>query len=182
MLTRTTGASILVSFPSSTTNWPFSCMADEFESAPAESAGPNAVAVGWGGAADDEDPWAAFEDPAPPPVPIPVTELTSPPEPATTPASRAAPARTLAAQVAQPSRVGARRPSPSPYVTPLASPALSERATSPVGSPASVPSTAGMSKEEKAAEMARRKEERKQVCLAFAFFSISQLVLTLFGW
>jgi SCY1-like protein 1 len=150
-------------------------MADEFESAPAESAGPNAVALAWGGAADDEDPWAAFEDPTPPPVPIPVTELTSPPEPATTPASFATHARTLAAQVAQPSRVGARRPSPSPYVTPLASPAPSERATSPVGSPASMLSTAGMTKEEKAVEMARRKEERKQVRLTFAFFSVRTL-------
>jgi SCY1-like protein 1 len=148
-------------------------VADEFESAPAEPAGPNAVAVGWGGAVDD--PWAAFEDPAPPPVPIPVTELTSPPEPATTPASLAPPVRTLAAQVAQPSRVGARRFSPSPHVTPLASPAPSERAMSPVSSPASVPSTAGMTKEEKVAEMARRKEERKLVRLAFAFFSVRTL-------
>jgi hypothetical protein len=41
---------------------------------------------------------------------------------------------------------------------------------SPVGSPASVLSTAGMTKEEKAAEMARRKEERKQVRLAFSLF------------
>ena len=150
-------------------------MTDEFESAPADLAGPNAVAVGWGGATDDEDPWAAFEDPAPPPVPIPVTELTSPPKPATTPAFLPAPAQTLAAQVVRHSRGGARRLSPSPYVAPLVSPAPSERATSPVGSPASVPSTAGMTKEEKAAEMARRKEERRQVRLSFAFFSVHTL-------
>ncbi|KAI0273944.1 hypothetical protein BGY98DRAFT_105915 [Russula aff. rugulosa BPL654] len=123
---------------------------NEFESAPAESGGINAVGVGWHGASDDEDPWAAFEDPAPPPVPIPVTELTSPPVPATPSTPAVTPARTLSIQAARPSRVA------------LASPAASERATSPVASPVSVPSTAGMTKEEKAAEMARRKEERKQ--------------------
>lgn len=69
----------------------------------------------------------------------------------------------LSAQVARPSRVAALSPSPSPRGTPLASPAASERATSPVFSPASTPSTVGMTKEEKVAEMARRKEERKQV-------------------
>jgi SCY1-like protein 1 len=137
--------------------------ADEFESAPAESGGTDAVRVGWHGPSDDEDPWAAFEDPTPPPVPIPVTELTSPPVPATPSASIVTPARTLSAQAARPSRVTALTPSPSPRGTPLASPAVSERATSPVVSPASAPSTAGMTKEEKAAEMARRKEERKQV-------------------
>lgn len=137
--------------------------ADEFESAPAEFGGANAVGVGWHGTSDDEDPWAAFEDPSPPPVPIPVTELTSPPVPATPPASVVTPARTLSAQAARPSRVAALSPSQSPRGTPLASPAASERATSPVASPASSPSTAGMTKEEKAAEMARRKEERKQV-------------------
>lgn len=145
---------------------------DEFESAPAESAGPNAVGVGWGGAADDEDPWAAFEDLAPPPVPIPVTELTSPPESSPALASSAsvvAPARPLVASAARTSRVGALSSSSSPLATPLASPAPSERAMSPVASPASVPSTAGMTKEEKAAEMARRKEERKQVRLIFFF-------------
>jgi SCY1-like protein 1 len=122
--------------------------------------------MGWGGVADDEDPWAAFEDPAPPPVPIPVTELTSPSVPTFPSASAASPARTLGTQVARPSRVAALSPSPSPRATPLTPPAPSERATSPVASPASVLSTAGMTKEEKAAEMARRKEERKQVCLA----------------
>jgi hypothetical protein len=45
----------------------------------------------------------------------------------------------------------------------------SERATSLVASPRSVPSTAGTTKEEKVAKMARRKEERKQVCLVFSF-------------
>ena len=128
---------------------------DEFESAPAESGGINAVGVGWHGASDDEDPWAAFEDPAPPPVPIPVTELTSPPVPAAPSTPAVTPARTLSIQAARPSRVA------------LASPAASERATSPVASPVSVPSTAGMTKEEKAAEMARRKEERKQVGCRF---------------
>jgi SCY1-like protein 1 len=137
--------------------------ADEFESAPAESGGTNAVGVGWHGASYDEDPWAAFEDPAPPRVPISVTELTSPPVPATPSASVVTPARTLSAQAARPSRVAALSPSPSPRRTPLASPATSECATSPVVSPASAPSTVGMTKEEKAAEMARRKEERKQV-------------------
>ncbi|KAH9993174.1 hypothetical protein BJV77DRAFT_1067320 [Russula vinacea] len=136
--------------------------AHEFESAPAESSGVNAVGMSWRGASDDEDPWAAFEDPAPPPVSIPVTELTSPPVPATPPASVVTPARTLATQVVRPSRIAALSPSPSPRGTPLASPATYERATSPVASPASVSSSAGMTKEEKAAEMARRKEERKQ--------------------
>jgi SCY1-like protein 1 len=67
-------------------------------------------------------------------------------------------------------------------MSPLASPAPSERAMSPVGSSSPAPvlssSTAGVTKEEKAAEMARRKEERKQVrCLAFValFFSLSFL-------
>jgi hypothetical protein len=140
--------------------------ADEFESAPAESGGTNAVGLGWHGASDDEDPWAAFEDPTPPPVPIPVRELTSP-VPATPSASVVTPARTLSAQAARPSRTAAFSPSPSARGTPLASPAASERATSPVVSPASAPSTSGMTKEEKAAEMARRKEERKQVSSPF---------------
>ncbi|KAI0291130.1 hypothetical protein BC826DRAFT_1023864 [Russula brevipes] len=135
---------------------------NEFESAPAELDGSNAVRVGWGGVADDEDPWAAFEDPPPPPVPIPVTELTSPSVPTFPSASAASPARTLGTQVARPSRVAALSPSPSPRATPLTPPAPSERATSPVASPASVLSTAGMTKEEKAAQMTRRKEERKQ--------------------
>jgi hypothetical protein len=138
--------------------------ADEFESAPVASGGTNAVGIGWHGALDDEDPWAAFEDPAPRPVPIPVTELTSPPIPATLSTLVVSPARMHSTQAARPSRVVALSPSPSPRGTPLASPAASERATSPVASPASVQSTAGMTKEEKAAEMARRKEERKQVC------------------
>jgi len=130
---------------------------NEFESAPAESGNFNALEIGRSGATDDEDPWAAFEDPAPTPVPIPVTELTSPPVPSP-PTSVAAPVRTLAAQAAHSPRVSSLSASSSPR----ASHALSERAISPVASPASVPSTAGMTKEEKAAEMARRKEERKQ--------------------
>ena len=171
---RTTGVCVRLCFQSYRLLIAFIC-ADEFESAPAESAGPNAVGVGWGGAADDEDPWAAFEDPTPPPVPIPVTELTSPPEPIPAPTSKsvASPARTLTASAARSSRVGVLSPSPSPRATPLASPAPSERATSPVTSPASVPSTAGMTKEEKVAEMARRKEERKQVRLVSLLYSHS---------
>ena len=170
MPTRTTGVCVRLCFQNHCLFIAFT-RADEFESAPAESAGPNAVGMGWGGAADDEDPWAAFEDPAPPPVPIPVTELTSPSEspPAPASASVAAPARTLTTGSARTARVGALSPSPSPRVTPLASPAPSERAMSPVASPPSVPSTAGMTKEEKAAEMARRKEERKQVRLVLSF-------------
>jgi hypothetical protein len=49
-----------------------------------------------------------------------------------------------------------------------------ERGTSPVpvASPATVTgTTAGMTKEEKAAEMARKKEERKQVRLTLSFFA-----------
>ena len=42
--------------------------ADAFNSMPVESSGPNAVAVGWIDTPGDEDPWGAFEDPAPPPV------------------------------------------------------------------------------------------------------------------
>ncbi|KAH9963766.1 hypothetical protein BC827DRAFT_87758 [Russula dissimulans] len=130
---------------------------NEFESAPAESGDSNALGMGRSGVADDEDPWAAFEDPAPPPVPIPVTELTSPPVPSP-PTSVVAPVRTLAAQAAHSPRVSSHSPSSSPRL----SHAPSERAKSLVASPPSVPSTAGMTKEEKAAEMARRKEERKQ--------------------
>jgi hypothetical protein len=139
---------------------PFIIRTDEFESAPAELGDSNAIRLGHSGVADDEDPWAAFEDPAPPPVPIPVTELTSPPVPSP-PALVVAPIRTLGTQAAQPPRVAVLSPSSSPRV----SHSPSERTTSPVASPASVPSTAGMTKEEKAAEMARRKEERKQVRL-----------------
>lgn len=162
-LTRMIGVSVYISQDTTITNLSIYSPADEFESAPAESGGTNAVGVGWHSASDDEDPWAAFEDPSPPPVPIPVTELTSPPVPATPLASVVTPARTLSAQAARPSRVAALSPSPSPRGTPLASPAASERATSPVPPPTSTPSTAGMTKEEKVAEMARRKEERKQV-------------------
>ncbi|KAI9510088.1 armadillo-type protein [Russula earlei] len=115
-----------------------------FESATTEFGDSNLIGMGRGSVPDDEDPWAAFEDPAPPPVPIPVTELTSLPIPPS------APARGLATQGARLPRLAAQSPSPSPL------------ATSPVASPASVPSTAGMTKEEKAAEMARRKDERKQ--------------------
>jgi SCY1-like protein 1 len=123
--------------------------ADVFESAP----GPNAVGAGWGGTADDdEDPWGAFEDPALPPVPIPVTELTA-----------NTPTRTPIAT--RPARIAALSPSSSPRATPLASPAPSESAALPNALSPSPPvsSKAGMTKEEKAAEMARRKEERKQV-------------------
>ncbi|KAH8997699.1 armadillo-type protein [Lactarius hatsudake] len=121
-----------------------------FESAPTQSGG------GWGGTADDEDPWGAFEEPPPPAVPIPVTELTSPAM-----ASMVTPARMHSTPVARPARVAALSPSPSPRSTPLASPAPSEGAALPTAlSP--VPSKVGMTKEEKAAEMARRKEERKQ--------------------
>jgi len=138
---------------------------NEFESSPAESAGPNAVGMGWGGTGDDEDPWGALDEPAPPPVPIPVTELTSPPEPVRTSASATAPSRTRPADAARPSRIRALSPSASQRITPLGSPMPSERGTSPVpvASPATVTgTTAGMTKEEKAAEMVRRKEERKQ--------------------
>ncbi|KAI0246389.1 hypothetical protein BJV78DRAFT_1286464 [Lactifluus subvellereus] len=54
---------------------------------------PNAVSVGWGDAPDDEDPWGAFEDPTPPPVPILVAELTSPLPPAGRPLALTASAR-----------------------------------------------------------------------------------------
>jgi hypothetical protein len=156
---RTTGARIRV-FPKALSQLisPFIIRTDEFESAPAESGDSNALGMGRSGVADDEDPWAAFEDPAPPPVPIPVTELTSPPVPSP-PTSVVAPVRTLAAQAAHSPRVSSHSPSSSPRL----SHAPSERAKSLVASPPSVPSTAGMTKEEKAAEMARRKEERKQV-------------------
>ncbi|KAH9044179.1 armadillo-type protein [Lactarius hengduanensis] len=125
-----------------------------FESAPAPSGG------GWGGTADDEDPWGAFEEPPPPPVPIPVTELTSPAM-----ASTVTPARTHSTQAPRPARVAALSPSPSPRSTPLASPAPNEGAALPTALSPVLPSKVGMTKEEKAAEMARRKEERKQVRL-----------------
>src|SRR6266404_4695739 len=142
--------------------------ADEFESGPPESGSTNAVGLGWA-ASDDEDPWGAFEDPAPPPVPIPVTELTSPAPTMATPARMHA---------ARPARVAALSPSPSaasPRTIPSASPVPSEStvALSTASSPAQAQaqSRVGMTKEEKAAEMARRKEERKQVRLFhFHFF------------
>jgi len=171
MMTGTTGARISVS---SKVTLLTLTSADEFESAPAESAGPNAVGMGWGGTGDDEDPWGALDEPAPPPVPIPVTELTSPPEPVRTSASAAAPSRTRPADAARPSRIRALSPSASPRITPLGSPVPNERGTSPVpvASPATVTgTTAGMTKEEKAAEMARKKEERKQVRLTLSFFA-----------
>jgi hypothetical protein len=43
--------------------------ADGFGNAPADSSGPNAVAVGWGDTLDDEDPWGTFGDPTRPPIP-----------------------------------------------------------------------------------------------------------------
>ena len=132
---------------------------DAFESAPT----PNVVGTGWGGttAGDDEDPWGAFEDPTPPPVPIPVTELTSSSPPTVT-AARTSSAR--------PARVAALTPSSSPRVSPLASPAMSEGTALPVPASPVPGKVAGMTKEEKAAEMARRKEERKQVRLCVPLF------------
>ena len=120
----------------------FSIFIDAFESAP-----------------HDEDPWGAFEDPAPPPVPIPVTELTNASSSSTLTLSPAA--RTHTQPPARPSRIVALTPSTSPRSTPLASPAPSSEggATTPLHASPKV----GMTKEEKAAEMARRKEERKQV-------------------
>lgn len=63
-------------------------------------------------------------------------------------------------------------PSPSPRATPLASPAPRERAASLGASTATSPalSTGGMTKEEKATEMVRGKEEKS--CLPF-FFLVS---------
>ena len=132
---------------------------DAFESAPT----PNVVGTVWGGttAGDDEDPWGAFEDPTPPPVPIPVTELTSSSPPTVT-AARTSSAR--------PARVAALTPSSSPRASPLASPAMSEGTALPIPASPVPGKVAGMTKEEKAAEMARRKEERKQVRLCVPLF------------
>ncbi|KAI0258684.1 hypothetical protein BC834DRAFT_910313 [Gloeopeniophorella convolvens] len=138
---------------------------NDFESAPAGAAnlGTSIVGLGFDGAGDDEDPWGAFEDPTPAPIPIPVTELTAAPIPVL------APGRPVTTQSSRPARVAALSPSPSPSprASPLASPVVSQRAMSSAASvsPPSTtptPSTAGMTKEEKAAEIARRKEERKQ--------------------
>jgi SCY1-like protein 1 len=146
------------------------------------SSASNAIAGGWADAADNEDPWGAFEEPVSPPVPIPVSELTSPSIPTGPPLSAASPARTLHKQVGKAPRVAMLSPSESssPRATPLASPAPSERAASPVASVAAIPalSTAGMTKEEKAAEMARRKEERRQV--RSSFFFVMRLFLGLY--
>ena len=146
---------------------------DAFESAPT----PNAVGTGWGGttAGDDEDPWGAFEDPTPPPVPIPVTELTSSSPPTVT-AARTSSAR--------PARVAALTPSSSPRASPLASPAMSEGTALPIPASPVPGKVVGMTKEEKAAEMARRKEERKQVRLSvstFLLFFVSELNFFCFG-
>ena len=105
----------------------------------------------------DEDPWGAFEDPAPPPIPIPVTELTN----ASSTLTLSPAARMHTQSAARPSRIVALTPSTSPRSTPLASPAPSSEGgpTTPLHASPKV----GMTKEEKAAEMARRKEERKQV-------------------
>jgi hypothetical protein len=82
--------------------------------------GTNTVGMGWRGVSesDDEGPWAAFEHPAPPPVPMPDTELTLPPVPPTPLASVVTPARTLAAG---PLCVATLSPSPGPHGTPQAS-------------------------------------------------------------
>lgn len=80
--------------------------------------------------------------------------------------------------------------SPSRAPTPISSPPLIDTASwdspemtwdIPAGksSPAAVAvSMSGMSKEEKAAEMARRKEERKQVGLFLCLFSMVTLILS----
>ena len=53
---------------------PFAC-ADEIESARTEPTGPNASGWAWAAPQMMRIHWAAFEDPALPTVPIPVTEL-----------------------------------------------------------------------------------------------------------
>lgn len=97
---------------------------------------------------DDPDPWAA---PPAPSYPSLSTQLRKPAAPA--------PAVAKAASLTTPSKQ--LRPQ-----TPVSSPPSQD--VSRVGSPvppaaAATPSMAGMTKEEKAAEMARRKEERKLV-------------------
>ena len=111
-----------------------------------------------------EDPWGAFEDPTPPPVPIPVTELTSASSSTLTLSPAARTNSHTAQQLARPSRIAALTPSTSPRSTPLASPAPSSEGGAPT--PLQASPKVGMTKEEKAAEMARRKEERKQVRLS----------------
>ncbi|KAI0256442.1 hypothetical protein BJV78DRAFT_1278928 [Lactifluus subvellereus] len=107
-----------------------------------------------------------FEDPVPSPVPNPVTELTSPLLPAgLLPVLNVSSARTLATQVGRPPRVAALSSPPSLRTTPLTSSAPSERAASPGASAVASPvlNTGGMTKEGKAVEMARRKEESSRI-------------------
>lgn len=119
--------------------------------------------MGWGGTVNDEDPRAAT-------CADPCQGLTSSPEATITMAPIVAPAQTLAVHAARPPRMSERSHLiPSQRATPLVSSVPNERATSPVASSAFVESsTVGMTKEEKAAEVAHRKGKRKEVHLAFS--------------
>ena len=96
---------------------------------------------------------------------------------------------TLTTKPSQPRRLSSTSTTPSTKPTPQHSPPAQGRSLSSASKSNSqseantiakpethAPSTANMTKEEKAAEMARRREERKQVGAAFLFYPI--LVLT----
>ena len=127
----------------------------------------------------DEDDWAAFES-------APVPEIVVPPaqsyyvKPATQPSqtngTRASPAQAPAAPAPRVAQAAAKavpmpapvavKPSPAPSQTPtVASNEEWGDVDAPAKSGTPQPSMAGMSKEEKDKEMARRREERKAVSL-----------------
>ncbi|KZV66792.1 ARM repeat-containing protein [Peniophora sp. CONT] len=132
-----------------------------FEEAPASNLPVNAVALGFedvGPADGDEDPWGDMDDaaagPATPKSPLPhIAPSPSYPSLSTQPRKPAAPK----------SIVPSRATTLSPQTVSTMSSARSSPVHESSESAATTPiSTAGMTREEKAAEMARRKEERKQ--------------------
>lgn len=119
--------------------------------------------MGWGGAVNDEDPrTTSGADPC--------RRLTSPPEAASTMAPIVALAQALAIHAARPLACRAcSNVIPSQRATPLIPSVPNERPTSPVTSSVLVASsTVGVTKEEKAVEVAHRKGKSKEVHVAFS--------------
>ncbi|KAI0043803.1 ARM repeat-containing protein [Auriscalpium vulgare] len=99
---------------------------------------------------DDDDPWGSLDGPSP---------AASPPPPESAPLARNLPSLSRITSARSPALSAAPSTRSTPLPTPISSPPAELRTPSPVQAAVS---TAGMTKEEKAAEMARRKEERKQ--------------------